>query len=184
MAPKSANNLLAALEKSKDTTLARFIYALGIHEVGESIANNLARYYGEIDLLRRADEESLQNVPDIGPIVAEKIGLFFAQDVNNRVIDELLASGIVWQVEESTANPEALAGQTLVLTGTLTSLTRNEAKARLQSLGAKVSGSVSAKTSALVAGDAAGSKLAKAQSLGVPVMSEDELLTLLEQHDV
>ena len=184
MAPKSANNLLAALEKSKDTTLARFIYALGIQEVGESIANNLARYYGEIDLLRRADEESLQNVPDIGPIVAEKITLFFAQDVNNRVIDELLASGIVWQMEESTAKPEALAGQTLVLTGTLMSLTRNEAKARLQSLGAKVSGSVSAKTSALVAGDAAGSKLAKAQSLGVPVMSEDELLTLLEQHGV
>ncbi|MCS5573544.1 MAG: helix-hairpin-helix domain-containing protein, partial [Pseudomonadales bacterium] len=184
MAPKSANNLLAALEKSKDTTLARFIYALGIQEVGESIANNLARYYGEIDLLRSADEVSLQNVPDIGPIVAEKIALFFAQDVNNRVIDELLASGIVWQMEKSTAKPEALAGQTLVLTGTLMSLTRNEAKARLQSLGAKVSGSVSAKTSALVAGDAAGSKLAKAQSLGVPVMSEDELLTLLEQHGV
>ena len=182
MAPKSANNLLEALEKSKETTLARFIYALGIQEVGESTARNLARFYQGIDSLRRADEESLQSVPDIGPIVAEKIARFFAQDVNNRVIDELLARGVTWQEEEASLNPEALAGQTYVLTGTLTSLTRNEAKARLQSLGAKVSGSVSAKTSCLVAGDAAGSKLTRAQALEVPVMSEDELLALLEKY--
>lgn len=182
MAPKSANNLLEALEKSKETTLPRFIYALGIQEVGESTARNLAQYFKDIEALRSADDETLQDVPDVGPIVAEKIARFFAQDTNNRVIDDLLANGVTWQEEEAAANPEALVGQTFVLTGTLTSLTRNEAKARLQSLGAKVSGSVSAKTSCVVAGDAAGSKLTKAQELGVQVMSEDELLALLEQN--
>lgn len=182
MAPKSANNLLSALEKSKETTLPRFIYALGIQEVGESTARNLAQFYGGIESLRSADEESLQEVPDVGPIVAAKIARFFSQEVNNRVIDELLECGVTWQEEEVMANPDALAGQTFVLTGTLNTLTRNEAKARLQSLGAKVAGSVSAKTSCVVAGDAAGSKLTRAGELGVQVMSEDDLLGLLEQH--
>ncbi len=182
MAPKSANNLLDALEKSKETTLARFIYALGIQEVGESTARSLAQHYQALEPLRAADEESLQAVPDIGPIVAEKIFHFFQQDVNNRVIDDLVALGIHWPALEVSADADALAGQTFVLTGTLTTLKRNEAKARLQSLGAKVAGSVSSKTSYVVAGDAAGSKLTKAQELGVPVMGEDELIALLEQY--
>ena len=182
MAPKSANNLLAALEKSKATTLPRFIYGLGIQEVGESTARNLAQHFRSLDDLRAADEDTLQAVPDVGPIVAEKIARFFSQPVNNRVIDELLAHGVHWEMEEAAANPDALDGETWVLTGTLSSLTRNEAKARLQALGAKVAGSVSAKTSYVVAGDAAGSKLTKAQELGVAVLSEEELLELLEKH--
>ncbi len=182
MAPKSANNLLTALEKSKATTLPRFIFALGIQEVGESTARNLARHFRSLDELRVADEEVLQTVPDVGPIVAEKIARFFSQPVNARVIDELLEQGLHWETEENAANPEALAGETWVLTGTLTALTRNEAKARLQALGAKVAGSVSAKTSYVVAGDAAGSKLTKAQEIGVAVLSETELLELLDRH--
>lgn len=182
MAPKSANNLLKALEKSKATTFARFIYGMGIQEVGESTARSLARHFKSLGPLRRADEESLQAVPDIGPIVAEKIFHFFQQDTNNRVIDDLLDLGIRWPMEETTGDDEALAGQTFVLTGTLATLKRNEAKARLQSLGAKVAGSVSSKTSYVVAGDAAGSKLTKARELGVPILDEDELIALLEEH--
>ncbi len=183
MAPKSANNLLEALEKSKLTTLPRFIYALGIQEVGESTARSLAKFYGGIEPLRQADEDSLQEVPDVGPIVAKKIAHFFLQEVNRQVIDALMESGVRWVEEESSVNSNALAGETYVLTGTLTSLTRNDAKARLMSLGAKVSGSVSAKTSYVVAGDAAGSKLTKAQALGVSILSEADLLKLLESHD-
>lgn len=182
MAPKSANNLLNALEKSKQTTLPRFIYALGIQEVGESTARSLAMHYGELQALRDADEESLQSVQDIGPIVAEKIAHFFGEENNNRVIDALLEAGVSFEEVKPSGNIDALAGETFVLTGTLGSLTRNEAKARLQALGAKVSGSVSSKTSYVVAGDAAGSKLTKAQDLGIAVMSEEELLGLLEQH--
>ncbi|MBL6690571.1 MAG: NAD-dependent DNA ligase LigA [Pseudomonadales bacterium] len=182
MAPKSANNLLEALEKSKITTLPRFIYSLGIQEVGESTARNLAQFFKGLDVLRSADEETLQEVPDVGPVVAQKIAHFFQQDVNNQVINQFIASGVRWEQEEETGDPEALLGETYVLTGTLSSLTRNEAKARLQSLGARVSGSVSAKTSYVVAGDAAGSKLTKAQSLGVAIMDEDALIELLEKH--
>ena len=176
-----ANNLLAALERSKRTTLTRFIYALGIQEVGESTANSLAMHFKDIDALRTAEEETLQQVADVGPIVAGKIARFFAQDVNNRVIDELLASGVDWEEIASQTDPQVLAGQTFVLTGTMSTLTRNEAKARLQALGAKVSGSVSSKTTAVVAGDAAGSKLTKAQSLNIPVMTEADLVELLEK---
>ncbi len=183
MAPKSANNLLEALEKSKSTTLSRFIYALGIQEVGESTARNLAQFYHGIAVLRQADEEALQEVPDVGPIVAKKIVNFFQQDANRQVIDTLLKSGVGWVEQESFAISGALAGETYVLTGTLMSLTRNDAKARLMSLGAKVSGSVSVKTSYLVAGDAAGSKLTKAQEFGVAILSEADLLKRLEVHD-
>ena len=183
MAPRSANNLLDALEKSKSTTLSRFIYALGIQEVGESTARNLAQFYHDIAVLRQADEEALQEVPDIGPIVAKKIVNFFQQDTNRQVIDTLLKSGVGWVEQESFAISGALAGETYVLTGTLMSLTRNDAKARLMSLGAKVSGSVSVKTSYVVAGDAAGSKLTKAQELGVAILSEADLLQRLEVHD-
>ena len=184
MAPKSANNLLEALEKSKLTTMARFIYALGISEVGESTARNLALFFGDIDALRAADDELLQTVPDVGPIVAEKILTFFHQQNNQKVIDELLAAGIHWQAETSSVDPAALTGQSWVLTGTLMRLTRSEAKAKLQSLGAKVSGSVSKSTSCVVAGDAAGSKLAKALELGVPVMDETALLEMLAKHGI
>ena len=183
MAPRSANNLLDALEKSKSTTLSRFIYALGIQEVGESTARNLAQFYHDIAALRQADEEALQEVPDVGPIVAKKIVNFFQQDTNRQVIDTLLESGVGWVEQESSAISGALAGETYVLTGTLMSLTRNDAKARLMSLGAKVSGSVSVKTSYVVAGDAAGSKLTKAQEFGVAILSEADLLQRLEVHD-
>ena len=183
MAPKSANNLLEALEKSKSTTLSRFIYALGIQEVGESTARNLAQFYHDIAALLQADEEALQEVPDVGPIVAKKIVHFFQQETNRQVIDTLLKSGVGWVEQESSAISGALAGETYVLTGTLMSLTRNDAKARLMSLGAKVSGSVSVKTSYVVAGDAAGSKLTKAQEFGVAILSEADLLKRLEVHD-
>ena len=182
MAPKSAANLIAALEKSKETTLPRFIFALGIHEVGEATARALALHYGSLASLRAADVESLQEVPDVGPVVAQKVFWFFQEANNNRVIDDLCAQGVHWPALPQQTRSAALAGQTFVLTGALASLTRDEAKARLQALGAKVAGSVSKKTSYVVAGDAAGSKLAKASELGIPVLSEAELLALLEKH--
>ncbi len=182
MGKKSADNLLEALESSKETTLPRFIYSLGIQEVGESTARNLAMYFRDLEPLRTSTEEELQQVPDIGPIVAEKIHAFFAQPENETVIDKLVAKGIRWEVEPEPENADALAGETWVLTGTLSTLTRDEAKAKLQALGAKVAGSVSKKTTCVVAGDAAGSKLAKAQSLGVNVMDEDEFRELMASH--
>lgn len=182
MAPKSANNLLKALEDSKLTTMPRFIYALGIPEVGEATARSLALHFKSFDELRCADIEALQEVPDVGPVVAENIATFFAQTANTKVIDSALAAGVRWDVTDDVVDSDALADQTFVLTGTLTTLNRNDAKARLQALGAKVSGSVSAKTSYVVAGDAAGSKLTKAQSLEIPVLTEDDLIALFEQH--
>ncbi|MCB1647062.1 MAG: NAD-dependent DNA ligase LigA [Pseudomonadales bacterium] len=182
MAPKSANNLLAALDKSKTTTLPRFIYALGIQEVGESTARNLALHFADIHALEQAGPEELQAVPDIGPIVAGKIVAFFHQEDNRKVIESLLATGISWPSIETSVASATLAGEVWVLTGTLTQLTRNEAKARLQALGAKVAGSVSKNTTCVVAGDAAGSKLTKAQELGVKVLSEEELLVMLQSH--
>ena len=182
MAPKSANNLLMALGVSKTTTLPRFIYALGIGEVGESTSRNLAVYFGDLETLRAASEEQLQQVPDVGPIVAAKIHGFFAQQVNQGVIDSLLDSGITWPEEERKVNLNALMGKTFVLTGSLTGMTRHEAKAKLQALGAKVSGSVSKNTSFVVAGEAAGSKLSKAEGLGIPVLDEQGLTALLNEH--
>ena len=182
MAPKSANNLLEALEKSKDTTLPKFIYSLGIQEVGEATARSLALFFGTIDAIISADEEQLQTVPDVGPIVAAKIRHFFRQDINLDVVHSLIEAGLTWKTEISSADPEKLKGETWVLTGTLTELTRSEAKARLQSLGAKVAGSVSKNTSCVVAGDAAGSKLTKAQDLGVTVISEEELMKMLKEN--
>jgi DNA ligase (NAD+) len=155
---------------------------LGIQEVGESTARNLAQFYHDIAALRQADEEALQEVPDVGPIVAKKIVHFFQQDTNSQVIDTLLKSGVGWVEQGSSATSGALAGETYVLTGTLMSLTRNDAKARLMSLGAKVSGSVSVKTSYVVAGDAAGSKLTKAEEFGVAILSEADLLQRLKVH--
>lgn len=181
MGEKSADNLLAALESSKQTSLPRFIYALGIREVGEATAAGLARHYGDIEALVKADLASLEQVPDVGPIVAQSIVEFFAQDDQRALIVKLQQAGVTWPAIEVVAQEDLpLAGQTWVLTGTLESLSRNVAKQRLIALGAKVAGSVSAKTTVVVAGPGAGSKLEKAQALGIEVRTEAELLVLLE----
>ncbi|HSW69266.1 MAG TPA: NAD-dependent DNA ligase LigA [Gammaproteobacteria bacterium] len=179
MAEKSAQNLLDALAKSKKTTLARFLYGLGIREVGEATAKQLAQHYGDLSKLMSADEESLQAVSDVGPVVAKHIISFFAERHNLEVINKLLQAGIHWEKIEAPLDLP-LRGKTFVLTGTLTSLSREEAKEKLESLGAKVAGSVSSKTSYVVVGADAGSKLAKAQELGVKVLMEDEFLAFLK----
>ncbi len=181
MAEKSARNLLDALDKSRRTTLARFLYSLGIREVGEATALGLARHFGSLDAIEAADEEMLQETPDVGPIVASHIGTFFQQLHNREVIDRLRAAGVEW--EEGIPEPtraQPLEGKTIVLTGSL-SRPRGEIKAELQAFGAKVTGSVSKKTDYLVAGAEAGSKLSKAEKLGVQVLDETELEKLLAQ---
>lgn len=180
MGEKSAQNLIEAIDRSRQTTLERFIFALGIREVGEATARALALHFGDLAPLMQADEEALQQVPDVGPIVARHVVSFFHQPHNREVIDRLLAAGIEWEaIEVTPAGEQPLAGRTYVLTGTLESMTRDEAKARLMALGAKVSGSVSKKTTAVIAGAEAGSKLAKAESLGVEILSEEDLKALL-----
>ncbi|RUO60591.1 NAD-dependent DNA ligase LigA [Pseudidiomarina insulisalsae] len=180
MGEKSAQNIVAAIAASKTTTLPRFLYALGIREVGEATAANLASHFASLSALAAARQEQLEEVSDVGSVVASHIYQFFREPHNQRVIDELLELGVSWPKVEKLAAAEAtLAGNTYVLTGTLTTMTRDEAKQALQARGAKVTGSVSAKTTAVVAGDNAGSKLAKAEQLGVPVLSEDDLQELL-----
>lgn len=186
MGPKSAQNIIQALEKSKQTTLSRFLYALGIRGVGEATALALAQHFSSMVSIESADEETLMNVSDIGPVVAFHIHHFFAQEENQRVIQALLAHGVQWPrgasapgVMGAMTNP--LFGKTFVLTGTLNHLTRDEAKALLQAKGAKVAASVSSKTDYVVAGEAAGSKLTKAQELGLPVIDEQQLMLLLSQ---
>lgn len=183
MGEKSADNILAALETSKKTTLAKFIYALGIREIGEATARNLANHFGSIEALAAADEEVLQQVPDVGPVGAHFVAEFFAQESNRVAVAALRAAGIHWSNIE-VASPEALplSGLTYVLTGTLESLSRDDAKAHLLALGAKVAGSVSAKTDYVVAGPGAGSKLAKAEELGLTIMDEAALIELLHEH--
>ncbi|CAM4258485.1 NAD-dependent DNA ligase LigA [Comamonas aquatilis] len=180
MAEKSAQNVLAALEKSKHTTLQRFLFGLGIRNVGEATAKDLARHFGTLDAIMDADVEALLQVPDVGPVVADSIHTFFAQPHNREVVEQLRACGVHW---EEGAPPEkaaqVLAGMTVVLTGTLPTLSRDEAKDMLEAAGAKVSGSVSKKTSYVVAGAEAGSKLVKAQELGVAVLDEAGMLALL-----
>jgi len=224
MAEKSAQNLLAALQKSKSTTLGRFLFALGIREVGETTAQNLATHYCELDAIREADEESLLAVPDVGPIVAANVVAFFKQDHNQDVVDQLIAGGngnsigghdggekgagdsgagdsgvgdsgvgdsgaggpedtrgVYWpKIEAVDLGTLPLAGKTVVLTGTFTNMGRSEAKEQLQKLGAKVSGSVSKKTDMVIAGEAAGSKREKAEKLGITILDESELITLLQ----
>ncbi|MDO4441487.1 MAG: NAD-dependent DNA ligase LigA [Moraxella sp.] len=180
---KSVANMLNAIEKSKNTTLPRFIFALGIRGVGETTALNLAQYFGEFELLRQANVDTLIAVPDVGEITAQSISDFFASTHNSEVIDALLRLGVVWETMTQDDKDNApLDGQTWVVTGTLSSMGRDEAKAHLQALGAKVSGSVSAKTSVLLAGEKAGSKLDKATELGVKIVQEDEFLALLGEH--
>ena len=184
MGEKSASNLLAALQASKHTTLARFIYALGIREVGEATARNLAQHFGDLAPLIAADEEYLQNIDDIGPVVAHFIVDFFQQERSQKLINDLQSKGIKWPIEKIDVASTTLSGLTYVLTGTLTALSRDEAKGHLQSLGAKVSGSVSKKTSCVFAGPGAGSKLKKAEDLGIEVQSEEALVKLLESHGI
>ena len=181
MGEKSANNVVQAIMHSKETTFARFLYALGIRDVGEATARTLAATFGELDRLINATHDELMEVEDVGPVVAAHIRAFFEVDRNRAVIQDLLDLGVHWQapsVEASQDGPD-LTGQTWVLTGTLESMTRDEASDKLRALGAKVSGSVSAKTTMLVAGPGAGSKLAKAESLGVDVINEAALIALL-----
>ncbi len=186
MADRSALNLLAALEKSKQTTLPRFLFALGIRHVGESTAKDLAKHFGTLDALMGVDaesaatEEQLLQVPDVGPIVARSVHTFFQQPHNREVVEQLRACGVTWPEGAPTERgPQVLAGKTIVLTGTLPTLSRDAAKDMLEAAGAKVSGSVSKKTSYVVAGEEAGSKLAKAEELGVPVLDEAGMLALL-----
>ena len=180
MAEKSASNLLEAIERSKTTTLARFIFALGIRNVGESTARDLARHFGALDALLEADEAALLAVPDVGPIVAQCLLQFLSEPHNREVIEQLRATGIVFpEGEGEAAELGPLAGKTLVLTGTLPQLARDEAKALIEAAGGKVSGSVSRKTHYVVAGSEAGSKLAKAQELAVPIIDEAQLRILL-----
>jgi DNA ligase (NAD+) len=181
MGDKSAQNLLAGLEKSKHTTLGRFLYALGIRHVGETTAKDLARHFGKLDPLLDATEFQLLEVPDVGPVVACSIRTFFDQPHNREVVAQLQAVGVQWPESDGTADlsPKPLAGKTLVLTGTLPTLTRDEAKERIEAAGGKVTGSVSKKTDYVIAGEEAGSKLEKAEALGVPVLDEAGLLALL-----
>ncbi|MBD2792966.1 NAD-dependent DNA ligase LigA [Xenorhabdus szentirmaii] len=183
MGPKSAQNVINALEKSKKTTFARFIYSLGIREVGEATAANLVSHFGTLEKLRAADIESLIEVQDVGGIVASHVVNFFNEPHNQVVIDDLVNTiGIHWESVESPNLDEIdspLAGKTVVLTGSLSRLSRDEAKDKLAALGAKVTGSVSKKTDLVIAGEAAGSKLAKANELGIPVIDEEEMLRLL-----
>ena len=185
MGEKSAENLVEAIDKTRKTSLHRLLFALGIPQVGETTARTLSTHFGSLQRLKDADQDALVEAPDIGPIVAAHIVEFFAEPHNVQIIDELVELGVTWEEAEPGGGntSDALAGNTYVLTGTLSTMTRDEAKARLLALGAKVSGSVSAKTTAVVAGEKAGSKLTKAQNLDVEVMDEEALLALLEKHE-
>ena len=180
MAAKSAENLKNAITATRETTLARFLYALGIREVGEATAKALARHFKTFDAVQSASSEQLQEVPDVGTVVAEHIVRFFRESHNENVVKEL-REFVHWPEGEEAGDIQSdrLAGNTYVITGTLSTMTRDEAKQALEALGAKVSGSVSKKTTALIAGENAGSKLTKAQSLGLSILSEDELKELL-----
>ncbi|MGJ7496467.1 NAD-dependent DNA ligase LigA [Variovorax sp. RT4R15] len=184
MAEKSAQNIVAALEKSKKTTLPRFLFGLGIRHVGESTAKDLAKHFGKLDAIMDAPEEQLLEVNDVGPVVAQSLRTFFDQPHNREVVEQLRACGLHWEEGEPALRaPKPLAGKTFVITGTLPTLGRDEAKDKLESAGAKVAGSVSKKTNYVVAGAEAGSKLDKARELGVEVIDEAQMLALLAAAD-
>lgn len=181
MGEKSAQNALNSIEKSKSTTLARFLYALGIREVGEATALNLANHFGTLAAIREANIETLTQVQDVGEVVANHIFRFWQEPHNVEVVEDLIKQGVHWQdVVQVEIADNPLKNKNVVLTGTLTQLTRDEAKALLQSLGCKVSGSVSSKTDYLIAGEKAGSKLTKAQELGITVLSEQDFVNLIK----
>jgi DNA ligase (NAD+) len=182
MADKTAQNIVLALEKSKTTTLPRFLFGLGIRHVGEATAKALARHFGNLDGIMQASEAQLLQVADVGPIVAQSIRLFFEQAHNREVVEQLRACGLNWPEGEPVPMASLpLVGKTFVLTGTFPTLSREDAKAMLEAAGAKVAGSVSKNTDYVVAGEEAGSKLAKATELGVPVLDEDQMKAML--HD-
>jgi DNA ligase (NAD+) len=181
MADRSAANVVAAIDKSRDTSLARFIYALGIRHVGEATARDLAGHFGALDPLLDATDEELERVRDVGPVLAESIRDFFAEPHNRRVIDALRRAGVRWKEgPPRRASSGPLTGKTFVLTGTLPTLSRDEAKAMLEAAGATVTGSVSKKTDYVVAGTDAGSKLAKAERLAIAVLDEAEMRALVD----
>ena len=180
MGEKSADNLLAAIEKSRQTTMPRLLFGLGIREVGEATALALANHFGSLEKLMQADEQGLLQVEDVGPVMAAHIAHFFGNKENHLVIEQLRARGVSWPEHQSAIVSDKLAGQIIVLTGTLETMTRDDARARLQALGAKVAGSVSKKTNVVIAGLGAGSKLDKAVELGVTVLDEQGLIELLK----
>lgn len=180
MGEKSAANLIAALQKSKTTTLARFIYALGIREVGEATAHSLAEHFADLNKLMASDQENLQTIPDIGPKVATQIVTFFRQSHNCELINRLLSVGIHWPILKPASGKQPLAGKTCVITGTLTNLTREQAKEQLQTLGAKIVESVSKKTDFVIVGAEPGSKLARAKKLGIKIINENEFRELIK----
>jgi DNA ligase (NAD+) len=185
MGEKSGDNLVAAISVAKETTLARFLYALGIREVGTAPALNVATHFGFLQKVIEADQAALQEVPDVGAVVAEHICNFFASPHHQKVIQALKDAGVNWPEEEPTIAADLpLTGDIYVVTGTLSTMGRDEAKEKLQQLGAKVAGSVSKKTTCLVAGEKAGSKLTKAQSLGVKVLNDEQFITFLAEHGV
>jgi len=181
MAEKSANNLLASLERSKHTTLPRFLFGLGIRHVGEATAKDLARHFGGIEAIMDASIDQLLTVNDVGPVVAHSLRTFFDQPHNREVVEQLMACGMNWEEAAPGARLDLpLSGHTYVITGTLPTLPRDQAQAMLEAAGAKVAGSVSKKTTGVIAGEAAGSKLDKALSLGIPVLDEAGLLALVK----
>jgi DNA ligase (NAD+) len=184
MAEKSASNLLDAISKSKTTTLARFIFSLGIRNVGEATAKDLASHFGSLDALMGADEEELLRVPDVGPVVAQSIAGFLAEPHNREVIERLRKAGVEWLEGAGKTAAGVLAGKTFVLTGTLPNLTRDQAKESIESAGGKVAGSVSKKTDYVVAGADPGSKFTRARELNITILDEAGLLTLLEQKEI
>lgn len=184
MGEKSAGNLLDAIDGAREPVLWRFLYALGIREVGEATAKSLASHFGTLEAVAEADEDALMEVTDVGPIVAGHIRSFFEQPHNRETLEALQEAGVRWQEEERVAGDRPLQGQTWVLTGTLAELTRSDAREKLEALGAKVAGSVSKKTACVVAGEAAGSKLAKAEQLGIRVLDEPALLEMLAEHNL
>ncbi|HSH12834.1 MAG TPA: NAD-dependent DNA ligase LigA, partial [Desulfurivibrionaceae bacterium] len=185
MGEKSARNLVDAIDKSRQVSLARFLYALGIREVGEATAQALAAHFGKLDAVMNADEDALVEIPDIGTVVAHHIHAFFAESHNRDVIRALLDAGVK-PAETAPVNREALplSGRTYVVTGTLEAMGRNEAKEKLQKLGARVAGSVSKNTDCVIAGPGAGSKRDKAEELGIEIIDEAAFLSLLRRHDI
>lgn len=184
MGQKSVEKLLSSIENAKSTQFNRFIYALGIREVGEATARALTNYFVTLDALMAADQEALIEVDDVGQIVAQHVRMFFDQEANKATIEGLLSAGVIWETKQPSASEDALplSGKTYVVTGSLSQYSRDQVKDKLQALGAKVSGSVSAKTDCLVAGEKAGSKLTKAQSLDIPVIDEAGVIALFDQY--
>ena len=183
MGEKSARNLLHAIDHCRNTSFGRFLFALGIPQVGEATANTLAENFVTLDRLRVADQSQLEEVSDVGPVVADGVLRFFSQPDNQQVLDRLLAIGVTWPDKQISAVSYKLEGKSFVLTGSLDQLTRDDAKQRLASHGARVTTSISGKTDFLVAGSNPGSKLVRAEELGIPILDEIALLLLLEESD-